>query len=114
MNTLSLPCSGITFVVLFFMIIQSDGCKSSWFGWDDSIDCVAYFKTQEGKCDDAVSIKRGEQQAEDMTAGLYKGVAADKTVNQVNFLLFPREIARVVSALIEATGKVNLYWSVSD
>ena len=107
MNIISLPCPGIVFVVLCLMIIQSEGCKSSWFGWDDSIDCVAYFKTQEGKCDDAVLIKRGEQQAEDMTAGLYNGVAADKTVNQVNFLLFPREIARVVSALIEATGKVN-------
>ena len=42
-----------------------------------------------------------------MTAGLYKGVAADETVNQVNFLLFPREIARVISALIEATGTID-------
>ena len=104
----SLACSGITVVALSLMIMQSEGCRYSWFGWDDSIDCVAYFKTQEGKCDDAVLIKRGEQQAEDMTAGLYKGVTADKTVNQVNFLLFPREIVRVVSALIEATGKINL------
>ena len=107
----SLACSGITVVALSLMIMQSEGCRYSWFGWDDGIDCVAYFKTQEGKCDDAVLIKRGEQQAEDMTAGLYKGVTADKTVNQVNFLLFPREIARVVSALIEATGKVKFQTS---
>ena len=91
-------------LVIFFVIENAKGCKREWFGFDIQIDCIKYFKTQDEKCDDDVMIRRGEQQSEDMTAGLYKGVAADETVNQVNFLLFPREIARVISALIEATG----------
>ena len=89
---------------IIYLIAQSNGCKREWFGWEKQINCIDYLKAQEGKCDDDVMIKRGEQQAEDMTAGLYKGVAADVSVNQANFLLFPREIARVISALIEATG----------
>ena len=47
---------------------------------------------------------KGERQSLDMTAGLYKGVSSDVSVNQINFLMFPREISRVISALIEATG----------
>ena len=94
-------------LTILFMIESTKACKPEWFGYDKHIDCIEYFKTQEEKCDDEVMIRRGEQQSEDMTAGLYKGVASDETVNQVNFLLFPREIARVISALIEATGKIK-------
>ena len=96
-----------TVLTILFIIKSTKACKREWFGYDEQIDCIEYFKTQQEKCDDEVMIRRGEQQSEDMTAGLYKGVAADETVNQVNFLLFPREIARVISALIEATGKIK-------
>ena len=91
-----------TVLYISYLVGQTHGC----FGWKKNINCQEYFKAQEGKCDDEVMIKRGEQQAEDMSAGLYKGVAADLSVDQVNFLLFPREIARVISALIEATGRL--------
>ena len=95
-----------TLVAIIFMFDGTMGCKKSWFGYEEQINCIEYFKTQEGKCEDEVMIRRGEQHSEDMTAGLYKGVASDESVNQVNFLLFPREIARVISALIEATGTI--------
>ena len=99
-------CSIILYII--YSIQLTDGCKREWFGYEKKIDCIEYLKSQQGKCDDQVMIKRGEQQAVDMTAGLYKGVASDVSVNQANFLLFPREIARVISALIEATGTVLL------
>jgi hypothetical protein len=95
-------CSIILYII--YLIQLSDGCKREWFGYEKKIDCIEYLKSQQGKCDDKVMIKRGEQQAADMTVGLYKGVASDVSVNQANFLLFPREIARVISALIEGTG----------
>ena len=96
--------SSIVVLFLVYLINQSEGCRKTWFGYDEDINCIEYLSTQKGKCTDIVTIKKGEQQSEDMTAGLYKGVAADATVNQANFLLLPREIARVISALIEATG----------
>ena len=61
---------------------------------------------EKGTCEDEHVIKKGKRQSLDMTVGLYKGVSSDATVNQVNFLLFPREISRVISALIVATGTV--------
>ena len=95
----------VSIISIVLVIKDTKACKPQWFGYEKQIDCIEYFKTQEGKCEDEVMIRRGEQQSENMAAGLYNGVASDESVNQVNFLLFPREIARVISALIEATGR---------
>ena len=83
-------------------MIQSHACKKS----TEKIDCKDFWEREKGICEDEHVIKKGERQSLDMTVGLYKGVSSDVTVNQVNFLLFPREISRVISALIVATGTV--------
>ena len=93
-----------TLILSNYLVNQCDGCKASWFWGDDKIDCKEYFEKENGTCEDETMVKKGERQSQDMTAGLYKGVSSDVSVNQVNFLLFPREISRVISALIEATG----------
>ena len=106
MKTFSFEQLLILILCLNNVFTQCDACKRSWFWGDEKIDCKEYWGKEKVACEDENVIKKGERQSLDMTVGLYKGISSDVTVNQVNYLLFPREISRVISALIEATGAV--------